>query len=237
MSYPSRLSLEILYLKGLIAADERDLRHARSDPAGERSWTKRRELQSTLGSRRLQLALLQGEQLGRNGYDPNQPRVPAGNPDGGQWTSTGARRVRLAMAGGLSLGPLGDQFETVQPAAMSWEEKVRMFFGQRDLFGGVGGPGAPFLPRYLPGGPTAGVLQTPVKPDIQLVSGTGGPASRMPAGAPGFNMVMRTHVEGQAVALNARTRNQSRDSVYQQSGNLPHLQDAPSLNAPSWCDA
>lgn len=22
-------------------------------------------------------------------YDPNQPRVPAGNPDGGQWTSTG----------------------------------------------------------------------------------------------------------------------------------------------------
>ena len=23
------------------------------------------------------------------GYDPNQPRVPAGNSDGGQWTSTG----------------------------------------------------------------------------------------------------------------------------------------------------
>ena len=23
-------------------------------------------------------------------YDPNQPRVPAGNPDGGQWTSGGA---------------------------------------------------------------------------------------------------------------------------------------------------
>jgi hypothetical protein len=23
-------------------------------------------------------------------YDPNQPRVPAGNPDGGQWTETGA---------------------------------------------------------------------------------------------------------------------------------------------------
>jgi hypothetical protein len=27
-------------------------------------------------------------------YDPNQPRVPPGNPDGGQWTSSG--RVRLA---------------------------------------------------------------------------------------------------------------------------------------------
>jgi hypothetical protein len=24
--------------------------------------------------------------LGKNGYDPNEPRVPAGNPDGGQWT-------------------------------------------------------------------------------------------------------------------------------------------------------
>ena len=26
----------------------------------------------------------------KTGFDPNQPRVPAGNPDGGQWTSTGA---------------------------------------------------------------------------------------------------------------------------------------------------
>jgi hypothetical protein len=27
---------------------------------------------------------------GRRGYDPNQRRVPAGHPDGGQWTDTGA---------------------------------------------------------------------------------------------------------------------------------------------------
>jgi hypothetical protein len=27
---------------------------------------------------------------GRDGFDPNQPRVPAGHSDGGQWTSTGA---------------------------------------------------------------------------------------------------------------------------------------------------
>lgn len=26
---------------------------------------------------------------GHRGYDPNQPRVPKGHPDGGQWTSTG----------------------------------------------------------------------------------------------------------------------------------------------------
>jgi hypothetical protein len=49
-------------------------------------------------------------------------------------------------------------------------------------------------------GQTAGVLQTPGRADIQLVSGTGGPASRMPADAPGFNMVRRTHVEGHAAA-------------------------------------
>jgi SCP1.201-like deaminase len=201
MPSPSRFSLDILHLKALIAHDELQLRDAWTGPAAERSWTRRRELQSTLASRRLQLALLQREQLGRKGYDPNQPRVPAGTPDGGQWTSTGASRLRLAMAGGLSLGPLGNQFETVQPAAMPWEEKVRMFFGQKDLFGGGGGPGAPFLPRYLPRGPTSGVLQTPGAADFQLVSGRGGPASRIPAGAPGFNMVMRTHVEGHAAAL------------------------------------
>ena len=27
---------------------------------------------------------------GRDGFDPNQPRVPAGHSDGGQWTKTGA---------------------------------------------------------------------------------------------------------------------------------------------------
>jgi hypothetical protein len=34
-------------------------------------------------------------------YDPHQPRVPAGNPDGGQWTSIGAadlgERLRLVV--------------------------------------------------------------------------------------------------------------------------------------------
>lgn len=30
--------------------------------------------------------------VAKAGFDPNQPRVPAGNPDGGQWTSTGGGR-------------------------------------------------------------------------------------------------------------------------------------------------
>ncbi|MGA7458272.1 MAG: hypothetical protein WBW51_13265 [Methyloceanibacter sp.] len=29
------------------------------------------------------------ERVFKANFDPNQPRVPAGNPDGGQWTSTG----------------------------------------------------------------------------------------------------------------------------------------------------
>lgn len=31
------------------------------------------------------------------GFDPNQPRVPAGNPDGGQWTSTGGGEANSGM--------------------------------------------------------------------------------------------------------------------------------------------
>lgn len=42
-------------------------------------------------------------------YNPDQPRVPAGNSDGGQWTSEGAQgaspRVRLAVADKPRLGP------------------------------------------------------------------------------------------------------------------------------------
>ena len=37
-------------------------------------------------------------------YSPNQPRVPAGTPEGGQWTSTGgsqSERTRTALTGVL----------------------------------------------------------------------------------------------------------------------------------------
>jgi hypothetical protein len=58
------------------------------------------------------LALIDAEaqhRLGqhRSHFNPNQPRVPAGNPDGGQWTSTGATKTgtRLAGAGKPPLGP------------------------------------------------------------------------------------------------------------------------------------
>jgi hypothetical protein len=36
----------------------------------------------------------------RSHFNPNQPRVPAGNPDGGQWTRTGTSRIGPQLAGG-----------------------------------------------------------------------------------------------------------------------------------------
>jgi hypothetical protein len=49
-------------------------------------------------------------QLARRGhYDPNQPRVLAGHPDGGQWTSDGdtfdPERIRLAGLGRMPIPP------------------------------------------------------------------------------------------------------------------------------------
>lgn len=38
-------------------------------------------------------------------YDPNQPRVPAGNPDGGQWTYDGGGSARVAQY--VPRGPRG----------------------------------------------------------------------------------------------------------------------------------
>jgi hypothetical protein len=45
-------------------------------------------LRVSLAFRRLALALKR--------YNADQPRVPAGNPDGGQWTDGGAGRILLA---------------------------------------------------------------------------------------------------------------------------------------------
>jgi hypothetical protein len=42
----------------------------------------------------------------RSHFNPNQPPVPAGNPDGGQWTRTGASRIGLQLvADKPRLGP------------------------------------------------------------------------------------------------------------------------------------
>ncbi|GLS30522.1 hypothetical protein SAMN04488498_103165 [Mesorhizobium albiziae] len=56
------------------------------EPASDQSRIK--EIQSALASLDVDIKLLR---LGmKAGFNPSQPRVPAGDPDGGQWTDTGA---------------------------------------------------------------------------------------------------------------------------------------------------
>jgi hypothetical protein len=60
-----------------------------------------------LAALRVKLALMRFEELRRKaGFNPDQPRVPAGNPDGGQWTSGGggSARIRLAASDKPQLG-------------------------------------------------------------------------------------------------------------------------------------
>jgi hypothetical protein len=46
----------------------------------------------------------------RKGYDPNQPRVPAGDPRGGQWTAAGGGAIQNVIAGGGNLRTQQDRF-------------------------------------------------------------------------------------------------------------------------------
>jgi len=59
---------------------------------------------------------------------------------------------------------------------------------------------APQLAEFVAGGKTSGVLRTAAG-DTELLSGWEGPASSMPRGSAGFDIVTRTHVEGHAAAL------------------------------------
>ena len=89
---------------------ERLWRPYREEPTPQRSATGLTEadilaFRCNLSALRFKLALLKWRI--KAGFNPNQPRVPAGNPDGGQWTSEGGgssggggqQRVRLADAG------------------------------------------------------------------------------------------------------------------------------------------
>ena len=70
-------------------------------------------------------------------YDANQPRVPAGSPDGGQWTSDGtggANRVRVAQGDKPRLGPHAIAIIAAE-AAKRAIEAFRKDKGLLDLFG------------------------------------------------------------------------------------------------------
>ena len=57
-----------------------------------------RKAKSSIAALRLQIA---ARRLGRMllKFDPDQPRVPAGSPEGGQWTETGGAPGQTRVAG------------------------------------------------------------------------------------------------------------------------------------------
>lgn len=64
----------------------------------------------------------------RRGYDPSQPRVPAGHPDGGQWTAIGAlttehaprpiSRLAFALADGRASSGIGSDHSVVRELSL-----------------------------------------------------------------------------------------------------------------------
>jgi hypothetical protein len=68
-------------------------------------------------------------------YNPNQPRVPAGHPDGGQWTKEGGGVVRLAANEKFPIGP--NIFSIILgEAANEAIKRYRDTHNLWDLFGG-----------------------------------------------------------------------------------------------------
>lgn len=76
----------------------------------------------------------------RRGYDPNQPRVPAGHPDGGEWTDddrwTGHPLVGARFAASRELPPIGPlRIVRVLQRALRIIESLRTDNLLYDLFG------------------------------------------------------------------------------------------------------
>lgn len=83
-----------------------------------------------------ELGQLPSDAHARRGFDPNQPRVPAGHSEGGQWTSDGAGTyIRLAAADKPGPGPRNWLAEILLHLAMGVIEAYRSENGLRDLFG------------------------------------------------------------------------------------------------------
>jgi len=60
--------------------------------------TLRLRVLSLLRAAQVDVAMLRRELALRRKYSPDQPRVPAGNPDGGQWTEDGSSTGRIRFA-------------------------------------------------------------------------------------------------------------------------------------------
>lgn len=78
---------------------------------------------------------------------------------------------------------------------------------------------APSLPAFIRGGPTSGILRVPTG-DIPLQSGYAGPASSVPTGTSGFDIITRAHVEGHAAAVMQQQGISEAMLLHQQPGDL-----------------
>ncbi|MEP9380434.1 hypothetical protein ABLE91_27315 [Aquabacter sp. CN5-332] len=92
---------DIQLLTRSIASGERALRLLQPLPPTEQRRIKMRRIESNLAFQQLQLALARYEMVRRK-FNPAQLRVPAGHPDGGQWTDEGGAAGSFVSAGGRS---------------------------------------------------------------------------------------------------------------------------------------
>ena len=92
---------------------ERDRRAARdASAAAERRAVELLRLQSDFAALRMRFALLRLEHTLVRKYRPDQPRVPAGDRDGGQWTNGGEGERDVDVTG--SIEPSEDQDADVE---------------------------------------------------------------------------------------------------------------------------
>ena len=112
------LTTDILRLRWLIAAEQLELLLVRAAPPTQRLRTKCSQLQASLAFRRMQLAYARNlVALGKAGFNPAQPRVPAGHPDGGQWTRDG---------GAADAGPYRDVIRDTS-GRQPWESYANLY--------------------------------------------------------------------------------------------------------------
>jgi hypothetical protein len=74
----------------------------------------------------------------RSHYNPDQPRVPKGHPDGGEWTSAGSSKIGIRVAGDVPRvrlpGPIGFALELAILAIEAYRKKevLEDLFGQKE---------------------------------------------------------------------------------------------------------
>ncbi|RAI45791.1 hypothetical protein [Rhodoplanes roseus] len=130
MTTPRDLTDQILRYKSLVAAEKVLLGLAELLPPGPRRRAEWLRIKSNLAFRRVQLALVEhiaAEQ--KAGFNPDQPRVPAGRPDGGQWTSGERDDGSRPEDGEPSSGPGRSALQVVRDdtGQQPWESHVDLY--------------------------------------------------------------------------------------------------------------